>query len=502
MGSRSLKRAIAIAVAAAVVLVGVVLGVVWWRSDTGPHRRVYAAFTLVAPSEVSESQLVARVLIDAAGGCPEVDAIGPDGPLEIDMTPRRPGPNAAPAFSTIVACSASLPVGLRSASIEGRAVPAAMPAQVRTIAMFADSGCRIDDARVQSCNDPAEWPLARIADEIVAARPDLILDPGDYVYREISCPNDKLDRCEGTLGPVAGFPFSESDLGWVQEFFEPVAAIFPVAPIAFLRGNHEDCGRGGNGWFLYLDVFPDSMTTCDPVVTEKGLQVAPPQTTPAWTFSVPVSTGRTLRIAMVDSAYGSDRELTPWIETQRTMYQQAYDLSVPSPGVETWMETHRTVFGMISTNLLPKSNPLADPWTSDGQMVASYGLLDRYDLLISSHLHLAQVIQVPGQPASVVVGNGGALVEPASGYVVPPFGPLANMDGSPIVSTLAPYPRPNLVWTRVEYGYAIATAGAGAGEWTIDQYDYDGTRSLACSLAQRTISCPDARSTTGHVVAD
>lgn len=497
------KKVVAPIAVAAAVLVAVIGGVVWWRStDSAAPRRVYAAFTLVAPTQVSQSQLLARVLVDAKGGCPQVDATGSDGPIEIPMTPRLPGPNAAPVFSAILACSAVLPVGLESATIEGRVIPAAMPSEVRTIAMFADSGCRIDDSRVQNCNDPNEWPLPKIAENIVAAKPDLIFDPGDYVYREIACPEKYADRCAGTLGPADGFPFSETDLGWVQEFFDPVQAIFPIAPIAFLRGNHEDCGRGGNGWFLYLDVFPDSMTTCDPVVTESGLKAPPPQTTPAWTFEVPVAKGRNLRVAMVDSAYGTDRELTPWIESQRTMYQQAFDLSPPSPGVETWLQTHRPIFGMVSMNLMPKDDPLVDPWTSDGQMVASYGLIDRYDLLISSHLHLAQVIQVPGQPASIVVGNGGALVEPATGYVVPPFGPLARMDGSRMVSTLEPYPRPTLVWTRVEYGYAIATAGSAAGEWTIDQYDFDGSRSLACTLAQRTISCPDAKSTTGHVVAD
>ena len=498
-----MKRSLTISLAGIVGLAVVIAGVRWWRStDDGPQRHVYAAFTLVAPTEVSGSQLVARVLIDATGGCPRIDAVGAEGSFAIDMTPRLPGPNAAPVFSTVLACSASLPTGLESATIVGHSIPAAMPEQVRTIGMFADSGCRMDESRLQNCNDPNEWPLEQIVNNVVAAKPDLILDPGDYVYREIACPQAKLDHCAGTIGPAAGYPFSETDLGWVQEFFDPAQAMFSAAPIAFLRGNHEDCGRGGNGWFLYLDVFPDSMATCDPVVTDAGLRAPPPQTTPSWVFEVPVSTGRTLRVAMVDSAYGTDRELTPWIDQQRTMYQQAYDLSAPKAGVETWMETHRPVFGMVSMNLMPKGNPLIDPWTSDGQMVASYGLLDRYDLLISSHLHLAQVIQVPGQPASVVVGNGGALVEPSGGYVVPPFGPLANMDGSRIVSTLEPSQRPNLVWTRVEYGYAIATADAGPGEWTIDQYDFNGTRSLACSLAKRTITCPGATESSGHAVVD
>ena len=487
-----------------IVIVGAMAGLVLWLSSSSdaPSRKVYAAFTIVAPVEVSESQLVARALVDPVGGCPMIDAVGVDGRMQIPMTPRLPGPRAAPVFSSILACSAPLPLGLTVASIGGSRIPEAMPAQVDTIGIFADTGCRIDDSRVQSCNDPNEWPLEQIVESVVAAQPDLIFDPGDYVYREIKCPSDKLERCEGTLGPAAGFPFSETDQGWIQEFFEPARAMFSVAPIAFLRGNHEDCGRGGNGWFLYLDPFEYSMATCDPVVRDGKLVAAAPQATPSWTFDVLISTARTLRVAMVDSAYGSDRNLTPWIPTQRTMYQQAYDLTKPVAGVESWLQTHRPVFGMISSTLLPRDDPFAEPWTSDGQMIASYGLLDHYDMILSSHLHLAQVIQIPGQPASVVVGNGGALVEPTARYEVPLYGPLARADGSRLVPELEPYPLPTYIWTRVEYGYALAHPGTGAGRWTIDMYDHDGRRSAHCELVDRVIGCPEASTDQGHVVVD
>lgn len=474
-----------VAFAAAAVGIGLFL------SDGGGSSpsRVRAAYTLVAPSDVSESQLVARAVVDAGSGCPDIVATSTAGVRRIAMSPRLPGPNAAPAFSNLLSCSASLPDGLSSARIGGRVIPAAMPESVRRIGMFADSGCRMDDQRIQNCNDADEWPMAQIAARVAAADPDLILDPGDYWYREVGCPADRLDRCGGTVAPPSGMPFHESDLGWIQEFFDPAQPLFPVAPIAFLRGNHEGCDRGGIGWFLYLDPYPDSSTICDPVVGPEGLEIADAQTRPAWTFSVPVSEGRTLRVAMVDSAYGSDREITSWVAEQRTMYEEADAITAPRAGVETWLETHRPIFAMISSSLLPKSDPSAEPWTSDAQLVASYGLLGHYDMILSSHLHLAQVIQVPGQPASVVIGNGGALSEPVGNYVVPPFGPLAKMDGSRIASSLAPYARPTFVWTRVQYGYAIADAGSTAGTWSIDQYDFDGTRSLACTLADRTISC-------------
>jgi len=278
-----MKRSTIGAVIGVLVLVIASIGLaVWFGSGDDPaDRRVYAAFTIVAPRSVSESQLVARALVDPAGGCPVVNAVNADGRLRIPMSPRLPGPLAAPAFSDILACSAPLPTGLLVASIEGDRIPESMPTEVRTIGIFADSGCRVDESRVQDCNDPDEWPLEKIVGNIVAAQPDLIFDPGDYVYREVQCPANRLDRCGGTIGPIPGFPFSESDRGWIQEFFEPAQAMFSVAPIAFLRGNHEDCARAGNGWFLYLDPFEDSMTTCEPVMKDGEFVAAPAQTTPS-----------------------------------------------------------------------------------------------------------------------------------------------------------------------------------------------------------------------------
>lgn len=482
------SRVLAIVIGAVIGIASVAASIWWFTHDPQPPR-TYAAFTIVAPTSVAESQVVARALVASTEHCPSVKAYGESGFTEIQMSPRLPGPNAAPAFSAIVACSASLPVGLHSASINGHKIPAAMPSSINKIGLFADSGCRLDKYKVQDCNDPDGWPLAQIAGRIAAEQPDLIIDPGDYIYREVKCPDDRQNECGGTIGPMNGMPFSESDIGWVQEFLQPAAALFPVAPIAFLRGNHEDCGRAGNGWFLYLDPFPGSETLCDPYIGEDGLETASPQTTPAWTFDAVVRPGRTLRIAMVDSAYGTDREVTPWIDKQRVIYQQAAASTTPTNGVESWLVTHRPLFALISTTLLPKNDPNAEPWTSDGQMIASYGLLGTYDMILSSHDHDAQVTQIPGQPAAVILGNGGALLEPATGYDLPAHGPLAKPNGSPLVPGITPYPNASFLWTRVQYGYAIAQPGTAPGTWTIRHFDFDGTPSASCGLASRTISC-------------
>ncbi len=41
---------------------------------------------------------------------------------------------------------------------------------------------------VQSCNDPAQWPFARLAASAARLKPDLVIHTGDYLYREKRLP--------------------------------------------------------------------------------------------------------------------------------------------------------------------------------------------------------------------------------------------------------------------------------------------------------------------------
>jgi signal transduction histidine kinase len=48
---------------------------------------------------------------------------------------------------------------------------------------------------------------------------------------------------------------------------------------------------------------------------------------------------------------------------------------------------------------------------ADGQMLAAYGLLDHYEMILASHNHYLQSLQIPGQPGALIMGNGGALLD-------------------------------------------------------------------------------------------
>lgn len=451
---------------------------------------VIAAYSLIAPKSAAESRLVARVVVARGDSCPQVKVSDPKGHRSsLPMEVRAPGATAAIAFASVTVCSVGLPAGLATAEVRGRSIPATMPRSVNRIALVGDTGCRIRSDLVQDCSDPTAWPIARISRRIAQQDPDVILDVGDFYYREESCPADSQANCGGSPPPLAGMPFLDSDYGWLAEVLVPMNPMLSVAPILMLRGNHETCDRGGNGFFLFLDPRPDTAGLCAPVATPAGLAAPAPATTPTWAATIRITPERTLRLALVDSAYGSDTAVTQWAAVQRPTYQRAQAMTEPKPGQDSWLLTHRPVFGIVSTQMAPPGNPEWTPWSSLDQTAASQGLLANYGMVLSSHLHLAQAVQIPGQPGSLVLGNGGTLLGPTTGYSIPATGPLANPDGSPDVPGVTPYPTAIDEWTDVRFGFGIATPGARAGRWDIAQLGPNGQQFAQCSLRDRQLAC-------------
>lgn len=461
--------------------------------QTSPPRGIVAAYTLVAPKEVAASQLVARVVLPRGAGCPNLRVQVGSATRRLAMAPRNPGVAALPAFASLQVCDRAIPSGARSASILGRSIPAALPARVDSIALAGDSGCRIKGSAVQNCNDPAEWPLARISEQIARDKPDLVAYLGDFLYRESACPASMTALCGGSPAPLPGYPFVDSDYSWLADALVPMAPMLPVAPIVVLRGNHEICERGGNGYFLLFDPRPDTAATCNPVVGHNGALTVPAYAvTPTWAATIPVRAGsgtRNLRMAVADSSYGSDSTVTSWAATQRTSYQQAADLTSPKSKRESWLLTHKPVFSYVTTDYAATNPPSWTVWTSLDQTAASQGLLDNYSMILSSHNHLFQAVQIPGQPASVIVGNGGTSLDPPTGYPVPAYGPLGTPAGAPLQPGIAPYPAPTYGFTSVQFGYVIASPGRASGNWTLSVRDTAGKQVRSCRLATRTIGC-------------
>lgn len=451
---------------------------------------VIAAYSLIAPKSAAESRLVARAVVARGDSCPRVNVVDTKGrKSRLKMDVRRPPATAASAFASVTVCSKGLPKGLASAQMRGHQIPAAMPKQVDSVAMVSDTGCRIRGSTIQDCSDPAAWPAAKISRRIAQQHPDVVLNVGDYFYREAACAADKQALCGGSPPPVTGMPFTDSDYGWLADVLLPMNPVLSVAPIVMLRGNHETCDRGGNGFFLFLDPRPDTAGLCAPLRIPGGLAAPDPATTPTWATTLKIGPQRKLRLALVDSAYGSDTGVTSWAATQRPTYERAESLTEPQDGQESWLMTHRPIFSVVTTQFAPPDNPLWTPWSSLDQTAAAQGLLDNYAMILSSHNHLAQFTQIPDEPPSLVLGNGGTLLDPTTGYGIPPHGPLANPDGTPIQPGITPYPTATKLWTDVRFGFAMATPGTKAGRWRIEHLDPSGEQFAECTLKGRVMDC-------------
>jgi len=450
-----------------------------------PAHAPLAAYALAASTSESASGLIARVVLPAGVGCPSLDVMMPakQGSKKVRkaMQERKAGATTLNAFSTLLVCEAPIPKGARAASIAGRSIPAFIPRNIDSIALFGDSGCRLKGTEVQACNDSAQWPLARIAQSIVRDKPDVTIFLGDFFYREESCPTANSAICGGSPAPLPEAPFTDSAWGWVADVLTPMGPLLSATPLVVVRGNHEQCSRGGNGFYLMFDPAFGTSRSCAPAAG-----VAPTVYSPTRAVDLSIKGGRGLRLVNVDSANGSDNTIDDTIAASlRPLYERAHNLAKASD--EAWLLTHRPLSGVLSNQYLPVPQGESTTWTSVTQAYASYGLLDPFSLSLSSHVHIAQAVQIPGQPGELILGNGGTELDPTTAYPIPPYGPLTNASGQPLAPERGTLPTAQSLQTWVTFGYAMA-APAATG-WTIALNDVRGEAFATCRLKGRQITC-------------
>ena len=317
----------------------------------------------------------------------------------------------------------------------------------------------------------------------------MIINLGDYLYREAGCPATDQSLCASSPPPPGNLPVTGSAMSWIADALIPMQPMFDTAPILMVRGNHESCSRGGIGFFLFFSPQRSTALQCAPSIVDGNVVVPSNDISPTWNVTWQVgdsdATAHTLDIEIVDSAYGGDQVVDSFAAIQRPSYVAAARRVAKTQPDEAWLLTHRPIFGMISTQFAG-SGPV---WSSLNQTAASQGLLDGFSLLLSSHIHVAQAVNIPGQPAQLVIGNGGTRLDPATGYDTPIYGPLSNVDGSPLSPLATPYPAPTNTWTDVRFGYIIATPGARTKSWSLEHRDERGKPFATCSVANRLAKC-------------
>ena len=339
-------------------------------------------------------------------------------------------------------CEAPLPAHTRSARIEGVRLPAARPALDR-IVVIGDSGCRLKGTLVQDCNDPSGWPFARVSALAAARKPDLVIHVGDYYYRETPCPADKSQACGGS-------PYGDRWATWKAELFDPAAPLLAAAPWVFTRGNHEDCNRGGPGWFRLLDAAP-APRTC-PAISD--------------TFSLNIGGAR---LVIVDSADSDDRTAPPsLVSAFASRLNSVADTRANPPA---WIVTHRPVW-----NVMRNGETLSDGIVNATERAAVKDLdLAGVQMVLSGHVHNFSALDFgPTRPPQLVVGTGGDLMDP-NDLPPPVTGPIA-LDGLTAQA-----------FTMGRFGYFVFDRHGA--DWMGTFRDLNDAVAATCRLHARSLTC-------------
>jgi hypothetical protein len=371
-------------------------------------------------------QAIARVVVNAPADCPSLEA---DSKI-VAMTARSPVPDG---FHPV--CEAQVPAGTSVARINGQAL--ALPhGEPSRIAVIGDTGCRIKGAEIQDCN--SEWPFEKVAAAAAAARPQLVIHVGDYLYREDPCPSDAAKKCGGS-------PHGDNWDAWDADFFKPAAKLLAAAPWALSRGNHEDCSRNWRGWFYYLDSRPWQNTACN---------ATPPP--------VSIQLGAFQLIEFDSSAV----KATVDPEQLRTYAAQLASLHASG----AWLVDHHPFWA-----LRPGKNgapPLSE--TEELQRAWEQANPQGIGMVLSGHTHVFELLSYgPQRPLQIVAGDAGTKLDPGVPH---------RVNGVDIYGIMVEQ-------SDNEDQFAYTLLEKSRTGWTLRLRDPTRKRLLTCAIQDRRARC-------------
>jgi Calcineurin-like phosphoesterase len=405
-------------------------------SNAAPSQQTKAAWV-----EFTSDGLSIRA-IDSGDKCPTASIDG--NPVQMDVR------LAASDSFAITACQVMAPSGAKFAEVDGRKLKLSSSKTDR-IVVIGDTGCRLKGPEVQDCNDPKKWPFKTVAQHAAAKHPDLVIHVGDYYYRETPCPADR-PGCQGS-------PHGDSWESWGADFFEPAQSLLASAPWIFARGNHEQCGRGADGWFRLLDA-GNSPLTC-------------PAAAAPFTIELPG-----LELVVIDSADIADQQSS-------AARQAAYELQMPARSTtksgETWIVTHKPLWAHELTKDGSQPNPVSPASGSEASATTagSRRPMDHVDMMVAGHVHFFATIDFhhlgsAPRPAQLVVGDGGSALDSAdtrSGEQL--------VDGMPAKFTV-----------KDTFGYLLMDRNKNG--WKATLYSSDDLVLATCTHRGRQMTCRPA----------
>jgi hypothetical protein len=359
-----------------------------------------------------------RAIVAAAAECPTAIVDGKARPLlprARANTPLDAKANDNPAFDpafAVTACALELPASARQASIDGQTV--AMPrTDVRRIVVVGDTGCRIkvpansSGDPIQDCASPAAWPWPRIALAAARTQPDLVIHLGDFHYREY-CDNPALCSSIRDQGVVIGYDWA----GWNADFFAPAKPLLAAAPWVVVRGNHENCDRGGEGWMRFLSPVPYEACGNQRYKTDSRSLLANNRTADAYRIDLDGGPG----LVVADNAAHEDYRSAAATPLDVEIFQRTLRVLTAPPvrpdARPVWLLIHRPIWYDLLDATAPP-NAL--------QSVLAGKLPANVEFAFAGHQHTFQTINFApaadranypaGRPAQVLVGTSGTQLE-------------------------------------------------------------------------------------------
>jgi hypothetical protein len=432
---------------------------------------IQAAFVVLADDGAAQARV-----ITTAPACPVIHLDGAKlamglraAPETLPLRPTRSSPEESkPSAFPVLVCQAALPAGARHASVGGHALP--LPAaQPRRIVVIGDTGCRIktSDKAFQACNDPRQYPFAKVAAAAAAWKPDLVVHVGDYLYRENPCPQGAA----GCAGSVWGYGWD----AWGADFFTPGAPLLAAAPWAAARGNHESCNRAGQGWWRLLE--PRALTPghdcVDPANDDLGDYDDP--------YAVPL--GRGAQIIVLDSSNTGTAPVAPnsvMGQRYRDMYARYDALARRAP--YSIMVEHHPILGFAASQrkggpivLNPGNGGLQSVFGADNPSFSPANV----KLLLAGHVHVWEQLSFStDQPSQFVAGFSGTQED---------IVPLPRV--LPTGASVAPGAVAEAFSSWVD-GFGFMTLErTGRETWAVQVHDWDGKVVNRCTVTGRKSRC-------------
>lgn len=259
--------------------------------------------------------------------------------------------------------------------------------------IIGDTGCKNSGQKGQDCDNA--WPLAQIAATMATAtpQPELFIHMGDYVYR-----NNSRDTWAN----------------WEQEFFAPLKDLLAKAPWLFLRGNHEACKSANAGYRRFLDPWPYK-EECEDVSGAYRLEAL----------------GGT-QFLVVDSSDAQDLKRSAEAPDRRARYKktasklrtqfQEYGEWIHDRGLKdsSWVLTHRPAWACAPYSSKDSTETAC---SAGGYLLREKVLqqlrgevLSNMNYFVFGHVHHFSMTSFADKaPLQIVVGNGGAKLNPQYG---------------------------------------------------------------------------------------